>query len=152
MPAQTGTKTKGKAAPAQSAYAKWYEANKKALAEKRKQRYKEDPLYRARALSNRKAQAAKQATLRDTLPERYTRNMSGVADYLGVSLWKLRDWRARGFYPEPHQHGREYWFTDHQAALLGNLDNLLVTKVGRADESDPEIQATVLKIATEWSI
>ena len=34
----------------------WYQKNKQALSEKRKERYKNDPEYRAKALENRKRQ------------------------------------------------------------------------------------------------
>jgi hypothetical protein len=108
-------------ATGETAFKRWYDKNKRVLSEKRKARYRNDPEYRAKALENRKRQIARTPKVRDALPKSYKYNLVGVSEWLNVSIWRLRDWRSKGYFPEPYKHGHELWFTDHQALMLSDL-------------------------------
>jgi hypothetical protein len=134
-----------------NAFKRWYEKNKQALAEKRKARYRNDPEYRAKALENRKKQIARTPKVRDALPESYKYNLVGMSEKLNVSIWRLRDWRGKDYFPEPYKHGRELWFTDHQALLLGDLGKFFQNHNGRITKTnEDELQELVGFIAVNW--
>lgn len=101
------------------AYARWYERNKEALSEKRKRRYREDPEYRKACLERK----AKQSRARSVppVPEVYTHNFKEAAEALDVSLYKLRNWREKGHFPEPYYHPKGRYFTEAQLNLLQEL-------------------------------
>ena len=88
-----------------SAYQRWYEKNKEKSAEKRRKRYKEDPVYRQKALAARKAQIANTPKVRDSLPKQYVYTVSSLSEKLKVSDWKVREWKRKGYFPEPFKQG-----------------------------------------------
>lgn len=133
-----------------NSFKKWYSKNKEALAEKRRERYRNDPVYRAKALANRKKQVERTPKMKDMLPDEYVYSMPTLAEHLDISVWKLREWRRRGFFPEPFKHGREIYFTQAQANLLGELDKFLVSKSGRVSDDDMELQEMIGYVVVNW--
>lgn len=110
-------------------YAKWYDANKTQLADKRRDRYANDPEYRAKMLKNRaKYTEKKRVELLSTLPDAYTTTFSEAAEKLKITLWRLRNWRSNKYFPEPYQHGKCLYFTDDQMFLLEKLNEFMGDK------------------------
>ncbi len=119
-------------------YSKWYETNKGDLAKKRRERYATDPVYRKQMLDNRaKYMAKKKAQQMSSLPEQYTITFSEAAEKLGITLWRLRNWRSHGYFPEPYQHGKYLYFTESQFNLLGRLNEFIADKP-RLSRTDTE--------------
>lgn len=96
----------------------WYGKNKKTYNETRKERYKNDPELRNKA----KTRAAnRREALRLPKPVGMDVTFNEAADKLGVSLWTLRGWRDKSYFPEPAKHGGRLWFSTSQLALLEKL-------------------------------
>lgn len=129
----------------------WYQKNKQSLSEKRKERYKNDPEYRAKALERRKAQIERTPKLRDSKPEIYAFSFNAVAEELGVSAWRLRNWRENSYYPEPYKHGRELWFTQQQVYLLKDVVKFFDKHGSRLTKvAEEELQELVAFVAVNW--
>lgn len=134
-----------------NAFKTWYQKNKQALSEKRKERYKNDPEYRAKALENRKKQIERTPKLKDSRPEIYTHNFAQAAEFLGVSSWRLRNWRENSYYPEPYKHGRELWFTQQQVYLLKDIVTFFDKHSARMTKDiEDELQELVAFVAVNW--
>lgn len=132
-------------------FGSWYQKNKKSLSDKRKERYKSDPEYRAKAIENRKRQIERTPKMRDLKPEMYTVSFSMAAEAMEVSLWKLRNWREQDYIPEPHRHGRELWFTNQQLLLMKDLATFFNTYGPRPPkEVEDEFQELIAFIAVNW--
>ena len=41
-----------------------------------------------------------------------------AADDVGVTVWVLREWRRKNYFPEPHRRDGRLWFTPSQVQLL----------------------------------
>lgn len=129
-------------------YKRWYDKNKKTLSARRKARYHNDPQYRQKALDNRRKSLPKS----DPLPEGYVHTFSDAADMLDVSIWKLREWRRKNYYPEPLEHGRALYFTQAQVELLGKLRNFLSTAGMRmTDEAKNHLDVLTNLIHANWN-
>lgn len=105
-------------------YARWIAKpeNRKALANRRKNRYKTDPEYQAAQKANAAAQRKKaKAKAGKARKEGYDLSLHSVAEDLGVSPVTVRAWRKRGLYPTPLAHGGRFWFTPRQQTLLHDL-------------------------------
>lgn len=128
-------------------YKRWYEKHKQALSDKRKNRYKTDSEYREKALENRRRNVKAQ----EPLPPKYEFNFQQAADELGVSIWRLREWRRRGYYPQPFEHGRSQYFTQTQLDSMTKLRNFLNTTQGRfTEEAKDHLQDLVNLIYANW--
>lgn len=105
-------------------FSNWYEKHKEELSAKRKHRYATDPEYRAKALARRAAQREK---IREQSPVNpvYTKTFSDAAKELGISLWRLRNWRLNNYFPHPHSHGKFLYFTDFQVQLLQKINEFV---------------------------
>ena len=98
-------------------YQRWYEKNKKMLSAKRKEKYGTNPEYRKKCLErNRKQNQAKVPPV-----DGYTIDVESAAAQIGVSVWVLRDWRRKGYFPDPVSRSGKHWFTEHQITLLQKL-------------------------------
>lgn len=133
-----------------NAFSKWYESNKESLAEKRKQRYANDPEYRERAKANRANQLAKTRSS-TPLPDRYTTTFQDAAEELGIGIWKFRHWRKNNYFPEPYQFGKYLYFTDSQIDLLGALEAYLANYPRLPGHAKPELDNLVNLIHTNWN-
>ena len=99
-------------------YRLWYETNKGRLSTKRRQRYSSDAEFRTKAVErSRKRVQAKVQLVTDG----YTVSFDSAAKKIGVSIWVLRDWRRKHYFPEPVRRSGELWFTEHQITLLQKL-------------------------------
>ena len=100
-------------------FAQWYEKNKARLSEKRAKRYREDPVYRAAALKRGRAQRKKKPT---PVTDGYTVSIQDAAHDVGVTVWTLREWRKKNYFPEPKHRDGRLWFTAAQVAALMKLE------------------------------
>ena len=97
----------------------WYSKNKEELAEKRAKQYREDPAYREKVLQRSREYRANNRT--ETTPEGYEQHMAGAAEVIGVTVWTLREWRKKNYFPEPFEFKGKLWFTGNQLHLLTSL-------------------------------
>jgi hypothetical protein len=129
----------------------WYSKNKQKLSEKRKERYKNDPVYREKALERRKEQIKRTPKLKDSRPDVYTFSFTQTAEALEISTWRLRSWRDNDYYPEPYKHGREMWFTQQQVYLLKDVVKFFDKNGPRlTKEAEEELQELVAFVAVNW--
>ena len=99
-------------------YRLWYETNKGRLSTKRRQRYSSDAEFRTKAVErSRKRVQAKVQLVTDG----YTVSFDSAAKKIGVSIWVLRDWRRKHYFPDPVRGWGDLWFTEHQITLLQKL-------------------------------
>lgn len=134
-----------------TAFKKWYENNRAALAEKRHQRYLNDPEYRAKALANKAAQTAKVKAFRLPLPPEYTHTLETLSEGLGVTVWTLREWRKKKYFPEPYKYGQNVCFTEDQVALLQTLKTFFDEHGNRSAKRNQEaLDNLVSLIFANW--
>jgi hypothetical protein len=113
LPDQTAT------AKAPFSYPNWYQQNKERLSAKKKALYANDPAYKAAALARSASRRGKQPPV--DLGE-YTVSFKDAATQVGVTIWSLREWRRKNYFPEPkHQVGKLY-FSQAQVGLLTMLE------------------------------
>lgn len=134
----------------ETAFSRWYANHKEQLSEKRKQRYKNDPVYRQACLDRKAKQS--QSTKAEPVDPMYTHNFTQAAEQLGVSLWTLRSWRTAGYFPEPHEHNKGLFFTANQVALMSKLAEFFQGKSRNlTDEQKAELQNLSDLIRANWS-
>lgn len=127
---------------------KWYENNKARLAEKKKKRYLEDKEYRDAALKRSSEQRKKVA---EVDPEGYVISLSNAADILEVTIWTLREWRRKNYFPEPRQRSGRFWFNESQVHLLFQLRNFFAKNGVRTSEGDKEsLEQLVALVYANW--
>lgn len=126
-----------------TAFAKWYAnpENRKALAEKRKKKYAEDPAHREKLRS--KARAATAAKKSDHAPEGYDFDQTQACTRLKVYGADLKRWRDRGWMPEPVKSGRKLLFTEKQLDLLEELAEFFHHGGKGEDPARTTISATI---------
>jgi hypothetical protein len=78
----------------------WYAKNKSRLSEKRAKRYKEDAAYREAAKLRSRLQ---RETKKAPVATEYTVSFNDAAQQLGITVWLLREWRRKNYFPEPHR-------------------------------------------------
>lgn len=96
----------------------WYQENKGRLSEKRAKRYRDDPEYRQKALDRSRQQRAAQK-VPVTTP--YTVSFNDAAQTLGITVWVLREWRRKNYFPEPHRREGRLWFSFSQVSWLRRI-------------------------------
>jgi hypothetical protein len=102
-------------------YQEWYENNKKRLSSKKKDRYHSDPEYRAKVIERSREQRAAAREKRKAVVDEYAFTILDVAAQLGVTVWVVRDWRRKGYFPEPKLRGGKLLFTQNQIGVLMHL-------------------------------
>jgi hypothetical protein len=129
-------------------WSEWYEKNKARLAEKKKKRYLEDEAYR-NSIKERSKTQRKRA---DVPQDEFTLSMQEVSDQLGVTIWTLREWRKKNYFPEPvHRLGR-LWLSPTQVQWLERLKDFLVAKGLRLRDADrKELDELVSLIYSNWN-
>jgi len=117
----------------------WYAKNRTRLSEKRAKRYREDAGYRAAALErSRQQREAKKTPVTDG----YTVSFNDAAQTLGITVWVLREWRRKNYFPEPHRRDGRLWFSPAQVKLIGKVRQFFdqrghrVTQANRSDLED----------------
>lgn len=84
-------------------YAKWYQANKERLAEKRRERYVNDPVYRSKAIALATQYRSGSRVIEETIElngqsERLL-PVNDLAEALGVERLTITNWEVRGLFP-----------------------------------------------------
>lgn len=131
-------------------FARWYEEHKDELSQKRKQRYANDPEYRQKALDARKKQLEANRGLSPLNPA-YTTTFSEAAEELGITIWRLRNWRKNHYFPEPYPYGKFLYFTDRQMALLSKLNEFIGEKPRLGKEDKGTLEELTNFIFANWS-
>lgn len=133
------------------AYKRWYAKHRKELSERRKLRYQNDPEYRAKALAQKKKQMER---LREQhkVPEGYTLSLQSIAESLGVTIWTLREWRKKDYFPEPLKAGRNLLFTENQLGLLSHIEAFIKGAGKRLSRDQREKLVDVVNfVHANWS-
>ena len=122
----------------------WYDKNKKALSDKRKERYKNDKAYReaiiAKTASRRKANPV-QAKPGQSLRE--------ACATLGVEPEIVSRWRNSGYIPVPTL--RAYRFSASQVSLVGLLVQFFGSNTGKlTTEQKASLDELVQVINHNW--
>jgi len=128
-------------------FSKWYEKNKEKLAEKRAARYHSDPEYRAKSIEQ--SRSRRKAAEEPLCPEGYAYNFQQLAEHLDMSIWTLRDWRRKNFFPEPYMHRGRQWFKEDQAQWLMQMRGLL-QRGAPTKERSVQLQDLVELIYSNW--
>jgi hypothetical protein len=129
-------------------YSEWYAKNKERLLAKKKKLYEENPTYR-NAIKNRSKNQRKRV---EVPHDEFTLSMQEVSDRVGVSIWTLREWRRKNYFPEPlHRLGR-LWFSHTQAQWLERLNEFFISKGMRTRNADrKELDQLVEMIYAHWN-
>lgn len=99
-------------------YKEWYAANKERLAKKKKERYANDPEYREKA----KLRSKNRNKQKHEIPQDgFDISFADAAEALGVTLWVLREWRRKSYFPEPVVRLGSFRFNANQLELLKTL-------------------------------
>lgn len=127
----------------------WYAANKARLSEKRARRYREDASYRDAALKRSRNQ---RQTIKKVITDGFTISFEEMSQLLGVTVWVLREWRRKDYFPEPwHRDGR-LWFKQDQVGLLSRLQNFFEVEGVRVGETKRQkLQEVVSLVYSNWS-
>jgi hypothetical protein len=135
----------------ETAYQRWYKNHKHELAEKRRERYQNDPEYRQKALDRKAKQLEKHRALNQR-PAGYNHTLQDMAKHLDVTVWTLREWRKKDYFPEPMKVGRNLLFTDTQLGLLGALQQFLKEHGKRLSRASREkLQDVTNFIHANWN-
>lgn len=127
----------------------WYAKNKARLSEKRARRYREDVAYRAAALERSRQQ---RETKKEAITDGYTVSFSDAAQELGVTVWVLREWRRKNYFPEPHRRDGRLWFSPHQVDLLHRVREFFHAHAGsRVTKAlRPALESIVGLVYANW--
>lgn len=109
----------------------WYAANRKRLSEKRARRYRDDVGYREAALRRSREQ---RETEKIPVVDGYTISFSEMARQVNVTVWVLREWRRKDYFPEPHHREGRLWFKPEHISLLQSLQAFFVENGVRVGE------------------
>jgi hypothetical protein len=133
-------------------FSRWYKSNKDTLSKQRKQRYHTDPEYRQKIIAQNRANKAKARQARAPLDPKYTTTMQAAADEIDVSVWSLREWRKKEYYPAPHEHGSKLYFTDKQVLLLKELAKFFAVYGKRTSAATEGLRNELIAaIAANWN-
>lgn len=128
----------------------WYAKNKQRLSEKRAKRYREDPSYRAAALE-RSRQQREQKKPEPTTLDLHSVSFTDAAQAVGVTVWVLREWRRKSYFPEPHRRDGRLWFSVAQVQQLRQLRQFFETHGARlADAAKPKLEDLIALVFANW--
>lgn len=94
----------------------WYLKNKERLSAKKKERYANDAEYRERAKENSRRHRV--PVSRADIPEEYLYTSITAAEVIGITEWRLREWRTSSFFPTPAFYNGRIRYTSAQINLL----------------------------------
>lgn len=130
-------------------YEAWYAKNKQRLLAKRAKRYQEDPSYRAAALERSRRQRVKKPVKVSSDP--HSVSFNDAAQTLGVTVWVLREWRRKNYFPEPHRRDGRLWFTPAQVQRLRQVREFFVQHGARVtDTIRPKLDDVVGLVYSNW--
>lgn len=101
-------------------YKDWYQKNRERLAEKRREKYRQDQEYRKSILDRSREWRRSRGALVEK-PTEFAATQDDLIQELGITVWTLRQWRTAGLFPRPHRFGRQLWYTNKQVSLLAKL-------------------------------
>lgn len=128
----------------------WYAKNKQRLSEKRAKRYREDPAYRAAALERSRQQRETKKPV-ETLADPHSVAFTDAANDVGVTVWVLREWRRKSYFPEPARRDGRLWFSVPQVQQLRRLREFFNTHGVRVTEAiRPALDNTVALVYANW--
>ena len=126
----------------------WYAQNKVRLSEKRAKRYAEDPEYREAALTRSRHQ---REIKKEPVTDGYTVSFNDTARALDVSVWVLREWRRKSYFPEPFRREGRLWFKPAHIPLLQSLHTFFQEHGIRVGESKRRgLDETVQLVWANW--
>ena len=126
----------------------WYANNKERLSEKRAKRYAEDPEYREAALNRSRHQ---REVKKEPVTDGFTVSFNDMARALDVSVWVLREWRRKNYFPEPFRREGRLWFKPAHIPLLQSLHTFFLDHGIRVGESKRRaLDETVQLIWANW--
>jgi predicted alpha-1,6-mannanase (GH76 family) len=126
----------------------WYQKNKTRLSEKRAKRYREDAAYRAAALKRSRAQ---RSVKKEPVTDKHTVSFNDAAQDLNVTVWVLREWRRKNYFPEPHRRDGRLWFSPYQVELLRKVGQFFDQYGARLSEARrPELESLVSLTYANW--
>ena len=111
----------------------WYAKNKARLSEKRARRYREDSAYREAALERSRQQRESKKVPVTSI---YTVSFNDAAQELGVTVWVLREWRRKNYFPEPQHRDGRLWFSPDQVQLLQRVKQFFLQHGARLAEAN----------------
>jgi len=128
----------------------WYAKNKARLSEKRAKRYREDPAYREAALERSRSQREQKKSV-PAITDQYTVSFTEAADDLGVTVWVLREWRRKNYFPEPFHRDGRLWFSQGQVQWLHRLRQFFIQRGARVtDAIRPELESLTSLVYANW--
>ena len=129
----------------------WYAENKARLSVKRAKRYREDKEYREAALRRGRQQRKKKTSPDDAQGAAYTVAFNEMARKLGITVWVLREWRRKDYFPEPYHRDGRLWFKPEQFYLLGQLLAFFEAHGSRVGEAKRKaLEETVTLVYSNW--
>ena len=133
-----------------SAFASWYEKNKKGLSEKRKKRYAEDPVYRQRALDASRKRRSGERSL--PIPPDAPISFAEAAARTGIGVSTLNEWRRKEYFPEPKLYKGNRWFSEKQLLLLSKLKEVIrLYGKRRGNVKRDRLREIVASISADWT-
>lgn len=128
----------------------WYAKNKERLSEKRAKRYREDPQYRAAALE-RSRQQREQKKPEPTSLDLHSVSFTDAASDLNVTVWVLREWRRKSYFPEPHRRDGRLWFSVAQVQQLRTIRQFFELHGARVTEAmKPALENVIGLVYANW--
>lgn len=130
----------------------WYAKNKTRLSVKRAKRYREDSSYRAAALERSRLQReTKKPVPVSEESDLHSVSFTDAADAVGVTVWVLREWRRKNYFPEPHRKNGRLWFSVGQVQQLRTLQQFFEKQGARVTEATrPALENVISLIFANW--
>jgi len=126
----------------------WYAQNKERLAEKRAKRYAEDSAYREAALKRSREQRKKTKL---PVEDEYTVSFTEMARLLSITVWVLREWRRKSYFPEPyHRDGRLWFKPEHEGLLISLREYFDTNGVRVTDATRKGLEDVVSLVYSNW--
>lgn len=134
-----------------STFKNWYDSGgAEKLSKARRQKYANDPVYRQKVLD--RAAKDRKNKIVTPAPEGFTITMNEAADKLGCSVWVLREWRRKNYFPEPLQHKGKILFNEHQMLQLWELHGFfLINGIRVKEEHKEKLDNLVSLIYSNWT-
>ena len=86
-----------------------------------------------------------------SVTDSHTVAFTEAADDVGVTVWVLREWRRKNYFPEPHRRDGRLWFTSSQVQLLRKLGQFFVQHGARVTASlKPQLENVVSLTYANW--
>lgn len=135
-----------------TAFKKWYAKHGDTLAQVRRERYKNDPEYRAKALLNSRKNREKRKQAQEPKPAAYSVSLTEAAESLDVDPSFLRAMPSKHWCPGFLLYGGRYWVTPHQVELLGTLCSMWNTFGRHKSEGQKKLFADLIALTfVNWS-